>query len=63
MITLEVAIRTCKRLYVLNVLRQTNGNQSEAAKIAGIARPSFCRLMRALGIAPALERRLSRRKR
>jgi DNA-binding NtrC family response regulator len=49
------------RAYVMEVLRQARGNQSEAARIAGMHRNSFCALMHKLRITTAGERRDERR--
>jgi two-component system response regulator GlrR len=41
-----------EREYLINLLRQTQGNISQAASLAGVQRPYFYRVIRRLEIDP-----------
>ena len=44
------AIDSAARAYLFRVISQANGNGAKAAKIAGVCKPQFYRLLRRYGI-------------
>ncbi len=48
--TLKEAVDSAIRAYLYRVLSQTGGNGAKAAKIAGVGRPQFYRILRRYGI-------------